>query len=85
MGMTDQTTNELVGYWYHALASPYGLRIESPDRQFLLNQMYAARQITGDPELDRLSIVRDSRDPKVLWIVFKDHAHPPEADDAELC
>jgi hypothetical protein len=70
----DKTLQMLMDLWYSALRAEHGLRIETPDRHFMLNQLYAARQSAVDEELDTLSIVRDAEDENVLWIVRKDAA-----------
>jgi hypothetical protein len=72
----DKTLQMLMDLWYSALRAEHGLRIESPDRHFLSNQLYAARQSAVDEELDALSIVRDAQDENVIWIVRKDAAVP---------
>jgi hypothetical protein len=74
MPKPDKVVDELMGYWYHALRTTHGLRLESPDRQFLINSLYTARQASMDDDLDALAIVKSSTDDRVIWIVFKDDA-----------
>ena len=68
----------LLETWYHALKTPHGIRIETPDRQFLINQLYQARQSAFDDELDQLAIVKDAKLDNVIWIVRKGDGYDQE-------
>jgi hypothetical protein len=74
---TDKTTQGLLELWYSALRAEFGLRIETPDRQFFINQLYTARQLAVDEDLDVLSVVKDAEDSSALWIVRKEAANAP--------
>lgn len=55
--------------WYQALATPVGMAFTTNDRNALRQKLYAARAATGDPDLDKLSLVLSPTDENQIWIV----------------
>lgn len=60
--------NNLISYLYEALASDFGLVLETEDPERLRQKFYALRK--GDPDLESLSFVISRTNPESqLWIV----------------
>ena len=70
----------MIELWYEALASDYGIVVETNDRRLCRERLYHARRTAGDPDLDQISIIVPSI-PNELWLVRTVHAaRPPEGD-----
>lgn len=61
----------MIEWWYRALHSLCGIKLQSNDVELLRQHLYAARARAEDPELARLSLVLDPFNPNCLWIVHK--------------
>jgi len=65
-------------FWYQALAEPIGIRLYTENRRATMQQLYRAREKSGDPQLRELSIVVSPVDQNELWIAKQ----KPELSDA---
>lgn len=61
--------NPLLEYWYRALRSEFGLRLEVSDQAAIMLDLYKARTETGDPALAGLELARMKNGE--IWIVKK--------------
>lgn len=55
--------------WYSALASPFGIIVETDDTEKLKARLYAARSEAMDPDLQNISIKVSPFNPSHLWLV----------------
>lgn len=71
MSKKEDRQQELLGYWQEAKGQEYGLRVETPDRKLLSQQLYRARTLYGQPDFDHLAIIMPEGKEE-LWIVKRD-------------
>jgi hypothetical protein len=58
-----------INLWYQALATPFGVIIETDDPERAKQRLYALRAKSPDSDLQSLSIITSPDNPKQLWIV----------------
>lgn len=58
-----------INLWYQALASPFGVIIETDDPDRAKQKLYAIRAKSPDPDLQSLSIITSPDTPGQLWII----------------
>lgn len=56
-------------FWYEALNDPIGVKLFTENRRATMQQLYRAREKSGDPQLQTLSIVVSPSAQNELWIV----------------
>lgn len=69
MSNKDDRQAELIGYWTDAVKSPFGIRICTPDRRLLSQQLYRARAAHGGFE-NMVIIMPKGKDE--IWITRRD-------------
>lgn len=70
--MTPADSVPFLELWYAGLRARIGVRIATSNYHTLMNNLYTARRIAGDPDLQALSITPCPANPlKELWIVHK--------------
>jgi len=57
--------------WFQALASDFGIVVETNDRNGLRQALYRARVETKNPALDNLSLILSPTDEAQVWIMKK--------------
>lgn len=62
----------MLEFWYHALASPHGIKVSTIDMAAAKRQLYAARSQARDQSLDGIALVPSRSDPTILFLVRKD-------------
>lgn len=58
-----------INVWYQALATPFGVIIETDDPERAKQKLYAIRAKSPDPDLQSLSIITSVENPRHLWII----------------
>ena len=69
--------------WYAALHAPYGVVLETDDRERLRAKLYAVRRGLMDPDLDKVAIVFSPLNPNHVWLVKRNIDGPPQVTDPD--
>lgn len=59
----------MLEYWYQAIASEKGIKLETNDILGLQRRLYKARAESADPELANLALVPSPTTSNQLWII----------------
>ena len=67
--MPRKSSEGVTELWYQALASPYGIEVQTNDTRRLMTRLYNARKATQDQDLEQISLCESPFDPLKLWLV----------------
>lgn len=72
---------EAIEYWYLAVNSQYGIRLETNNPKNLMNRLYAVRAEIQDPALAEFSLAPDRLNPTGALLIVRTHAIIEEPTD----
>jgi len=60
---------DVLSYWYQALASPLGIQVVCSDPDKIRARLYTARKEAKDFDLAQIAVCSSPFDPTRLWLV----------------